>query len=361
MSKKIVLFVSGLHGGGAEGVCVKIANQLAHQGYDIDLLVLNLADKKRLNEVSPKVRLRSLDVGSVKLSLNSLKNYIKTVKPQIFLTFSHELSVMCIAARKLLSKKYNFKVVSRNINFLSQSVFASNHLIYGYLYRWLLRNIYVYSDYFIAQSFAMKDDMVNVLNVDSERVKVINNPCLSVSLDDCRSQRVNEVVCIGRLEKQKRFDRAIISFYFCHKVNPAIHLSIYGEGSLKNRLVDLVNRLGLQDHVTFPGFVSDLSSVYKPGTITLLSSDYEGFPNVLVESISHGVPVVSVDCTSGPSEIVEGGVNGFLSYKTNVMALAESLRLGLEKQWDIREVKNSSDKFSIERVVHEYEEVLNKF
>ncbi|MFA0087069.1 glycosyltransferase [Vibrio sp. 10N.261.51.F12] len=361
MNKKIVFFVSGLHGGGAEGVCIKIANQLALQGYDIDLLVLNLKNKQRLNEVSPKVSLLSLDVSSVKFSLISLNNYIKKVKPHIFLTFSHELSVMCIIARKLLGKKYCFKVISRNINFLSQSVFASNHIIYGYLYRWLLKRVYVHSDYFIAQSFAMKDDMVQVLNIHTERVKVINNPCSKVSLSEYQTQRIHEVVCIGRLEKQKRFDRAIISFYFCHKGNPDIHLTIYGEGSLKNKLVNLVNKLGLQDYVTFPGFVNDLGSVYKPGAITLLSSDYEGFPNVLVESISYGVPVVSVDCASGPSEIVDNGVNGFLSHKTSVVALAECLRLGIAKHWDIPDVKHSSDKFVIERVVYAYEEVLNRF
>ena len=361
MNKKLVLFVSGLHGGGAEGVCVKIANQLAFKGYDIDLLVLNFNDKKRLSEVSSKVNLINLGVSSVKLSLPSLRKYIKGRKPQIFITFSHELSVACIVARKILGKRYNFSVISRNINFLSKSVFASNHIVYGYLYRWLLMRVYIHSDYFIAQSIAMKDDMVQILNIPNKKVRVINNPCSKVKLNNYRNQQVKEVICIGRLEKQKRFDRAIISFYFYHKTNPDIKMTIYGEGRLKQELINLVHKLDLQDSVSFLGFVNDLCKVYRPGAITLLSSDYEGFPNVLVESISYGIPVVSVDCTSGPSEIIENNVNGFLSHKTNIVALVEILRLGVLKNWDVLEVKQSSERFSIERIAHEYEEVISDF
>ena len=39
---KITLFVSSLAGGGAEGVCVNVANGLAKNGWDVDLIVLHL-------------------------------------------------------------------------------------------------------------------------------------------------------------------------------------------------------------------------------------------------------------------------------------------------------------------------------
>lgn len=41
-SKRITFLISSLSGGGAKGVCVKIANGLAEQGWQVDLVVLHL-------------------------------------------------------------------------------------------------------------------------------------------------------------------------------------------------------------------------------------------------------------------------------------------------------------------------------
>ena len=40
--KKIVLLSSSLAGGGAEKVCVSIANSFVDKGWEVDLLILNL-------------------------------------------------------------------------------------------------------------------------------------------------------------------------------------------------------------------------------------------------------------------------------------------------------------------------------
>ena len=80
---KITLFVSSLAGGGAEGVCVNVANGLAKNGWDVDLIVLHLKNaiqddltKSELNEgmnrflsMYPKV-----DVLALNLLVESVVN-----------------------------------------------------------------------------------------------------------------------------------------------------------------------------------------------------------------------------------------------------------------------------------------------
>ena len=43
-----------------------------------------------------------------------------------------------------------------------------------------------------------------------------------------------------------------------------------------------------------------------------MTSRYEGLPLVLLEAQQYNLPIVSFSCPTGPNEIVEDGVNGYL-------------------------------------------------
>jgi glycosyltransferase involved in cell wall biosynthesis len=43
-----------------------------------------------------------------------------------------------------------------------------------------------------------------------------------------------------------------------------------------------------------------------------LSSRFEGLPIVLLDSQALGLPCVFFNCPTGPAEVIENGVNGFL-------------------------------------------------
>lgn len=54
----------------------------------------------------------------------------------------------------------------------------------------------------------------------------------------------------------------------------------------------------------------------------LLSSDYEGFPLVLLEALACQTPVISVDCPTGPSEILTGALAPWLVPLDSIEAFA---------------------------------------
>jgi hypothetical protein len=65
-NKTFFLFIHSLAGGGAEGVCVTIANYLIERGFHVVLIMVNLDNAVRKNELDQKIKLIILDKKNVR-------------------------------------------------------------------------------------------------------------------------------------------------------------------------------------------------------------------------------------------------------------------------------------------------------
>ena len=84
------------------------------------------------------------------------------------------------------------------------------------------------------------------------------------------------------------------------------------DGNLYEQLNNKIVSHGLQDYVKILPPVRNVERYYKSASLFMLTSHSEGFGMVLLEAISFGLPCISYDCPSGPRDIVEDGVNGYL-------------------------------------------------
>lgn len=87
----------------------------------------------------------------------------------------------------------------------------------------------------------------------------------------------------------------------------------------------LRRELLLDDRVQFVGQTPDVVSWMAHAGLVVQPSRFEGFPNVVLESMGLGAAVISADCPSGPSELIEDGVNGRLVAVDDVEALAAAM------------------------------------
>ena len=94
--------------------------------------------------------------------------------------------------------------------------------------------------------------------------------------------------------------------------------------AFRRRLPLLAAELGVADAVEFVGETEDLRSVFESLDVLLVPSWEEPFGRVVVEGMAAGVPVVAT-AVGGPAEIVEDGVNGFLSPPRDPQAWVEPL------------------------------------
>lgn len=360
-NKKITFLISSLAGGGAEGVCVNIANALAKDDWQVDLVVLNLKNEAYKERVSSKVNLINLNVSNARYSFVPIKKYLKENKVEKVLVFNYELAVILVLIRKLSFMK--FKIIARNISVATAKRKQAKGIWRKYISQNLINIFYSKVDLVINQAKSMEEDLIGLYPSFKGKTTVIYNPInqniekFVSSFDFGSLKKESYLLCVGRLEEVKAFHYAIKAFSLIKTEFPDLRLKILGQGSLEEELKDLVRKLNLQDRVDFEGFQKDTISYYLGAKATLLTSLYEGFPNVLIESIALGTPIVAFNAPGGTKEIINDE-NGFLVDYQNIDDLVEKINLTLKKEWDSSLIIDSSKKYQLKEILKQW---MNKF
>ena len=121
----------------------------------------------------------------------------------------------------------------------------------------------------------------------------------------------------GRLNRQKAQHLFLHLGNILREGGLDCHLVLAGTGELEGKLRELARRLGLEGHVTFTGFLDDLSPFWRTVDIFVLPSLWEGFGFVLLEAMLARKPVVAFGISNIP-ELVQHGHNGLLFPLTDV-------------------------------------------
>jgi glycosyltransferase involved in cell wall biosynthesis len=120
------------------------------------------------------------------------------------------------------------------------------------------------------------------------------------------------VLFVGRLIPNKKFEDLIKAFYFYQKYfNPESRLILAGDHRGLERylsaVLDLIGRLGLRDvHLTGHVDFAELLAFYELADVYLSLSEHEGFGVPLLEAFHKNVPVVGFDA-GAVGETMNGG------------------------------------------------------
>ena len=366
-NKKITILISSLSGGGAEGVSVNVANSFAEDGWEVDLVVLNLVNATYIDRVSKKVNLVVLNTANARYATLPLLKYIREKKPIILFVFNYELTALLVILRNLL--RFKVKIITRNMNTFSRMYNMSKEksLWIRVVVRFLIDRFYRKADYIVNQSHAMREDLIAVHPQLKENSNVIYNPVAKHIEDYAKShdltniKKHNYLLCVGRLEKQKGFSYAIKAFSDLASEFPDLRLKIVGKGRLEKELKKNAIEYGVEDRVDFEGFQKDMIPYYLNAKATVLTSLYEGYPNVLIESITLRTPVVAFDCPSGPSEIIKDGINGYLVKYEDSKDLKTKLLSVLSNELKISGTNISIKHNEVKQAYNHYKKMITSF
>jgi UDP-D-galactose:(glucosyl)LPS alpha-1,6-D-galactosyltransferase len=133
---------------------------------------------------------------------------------------------------------------------------------------------------------------------------------------------------VGRLMlgRQKRTDDLLRALA---QVEGDWQLDLVGGGEAESDLSELKalgEQLGLSDRLHWLGRQEAPWRVTQTADVLVLCSSFEGFPLVLIEAMARGIPCISSDCSSGPSDIVRPGENGWLYAVGDIDALSGTIQ-----------------------------------
>lgn len=169
-------------------------------------------------------------------------------------------------------------------------------------------------------------------------------------------------VSFGRLADIKRFDLMIEIFSIIHRKYPNSQLYIYGEGTKREELLTLINKLNLESAVALKGSTREVYRNLVKADIYLMTSKQEGFPNALCEAIAVGIPSVSFKCHNGLSEIVNNGENGFLIEEGNIEEFCSAIDLLVSNNELYSRISENSkkivEKYNINEVLKLWDEYI---
>lgn len=311
-NKKILFIVPALSGGGAERVSAELCNYFHLKGLRVSILETEV--HKSTYNICPDVACYSLGChGTTRrmqiIRLLKLKNFLYRKTPDILIALGYPYNYLNLIG---LRKKFKMVLSERNYPkvFYTKKEFR------------LVEKLYSEAEKVVFQT----PDAMNCFNADIQRkAAIIPNPLNPIMAQ--RKKATRRIVSCGRLCYQKNFSLLIEAFSLFRKENHLdFYLDIYGDGDLKEELMQKTVNLGVSDCVRFFPFSDSIHEEIADAAVYVSSSDYEGIQNTLLEAMAMGIPCVATDCLGGgASFLMEGGKRGSLVPRGNAIELAKAI------------------------------------
>lgn len=348
---KILFVISSLSHGGAERVLVNIANHLSLKH---EVIIATFANTPSFYPLDKNVKHITLDLMKpsrtiIETFLNTFKRLrilsrtIKTVNPDVIISFMIHTNILSILAAKLTTRKI---IIAERVAYS----FYTNCLTLM-----VRRVIYPWCDYLVTQTLHDAKNYNFVQNVTT-----IYNPIVIPSLP-LENQKEKIILAVGRLDKQKGFDKLIKAYSSLPKND--WKLWIVGEGQERSSLEKQISELKMQN-IKLMGVQKNIFDYYSRASIFVLSSEKEGFPNALLEAMSFGCACISFDCPYGPREIITDKINGILIKNQNVEQLAQAIHTLINdtsiRQTISKEAIKVRQKYAIKHILEKWEEIIEE-
>ncbi len=273
---------------------------------------------------------------------------------------------------KLMRKKIIAKVAGAKMDIEAGS-FKGKYLLLGNIFIKILKRV----DAFIAISSEIKGDLIKD-GFDEQRISEISNfireedfypvkdregiKSLKDKLGVGSEKKI--ITFSGRLVQRKRVDVLLNAVAEVLKVRKDVQVIILGQGEVEGTLKSMASELGIQGHVSFKSFVSNILDYLQITDIFVFPSEKEGMPNSLLEAMACRLPVISTR-VGGVMDVVKDRENGLVVKPGNADELKDAILTLLEDRHLSESIAESAyqtirEGYYIDKVVDRYVSLYRK-
>lgn len=365
MEKKKVAII--LHGLGANGIDTLFANLSKQWDYDNFEFTYFLAvdeDAKQFWEQTVKengvrvIHLHDLDkkriLGWPKSLLNALKKYGPFDAIHVNMDMLNGINLLIAKFAGIKTRVCHAHV-------------SSNKIAHGRI-KQVIKNLYLVImkqmiRLFATQKVACSDLAGNYFYGENNYTLLYNGINLEQYRDkqvasDILPERDNSLlfVTVGRMNKQKNplFIVDLIK-EICER-KPNSKMLWVGGGELENQIKEKVDKLGIQDKISFLGIRNDVSSILQTCDYFLLPSLYEGLSLALAEAQAAGLDCFVSDTVSRLSDC---GKCKFISLDKSAAEWADEIITYINSGEHMKTIEAQMNKFDIRCMARSLEDMYS--
>lgn len=360
--KKICFFSGDItRNGGTEKVSVLIANELKRQrNYEIFFLSLTEQKKELFFSLEQGIEHFSLGDKWIRpgpeylLVIRKLRRFLKEHPMDILIDIDIVLDILSLPA----SKGMKIKVISwEHFNCeYEQSI----------LYRrFILKYSVKRTDYIVTLTEEDKLCYQNTFG-RSENIRAIYNPMEDLQEKQLNQSQKNEkwIITVGRLIRRKGIDYLAQIAVCVLKKHKDWKWILLGDGEERALLEKVISENQLENQLILKGNVTNVADYLSKSAIFVMTSRVEGLPMCLLEAKTNRLPCISFCIRTGPEEIIEDGINGYLIPPFDCKAMAEKIELLIENETLRKEFCTNAcqniEKFQMTQIIKNWNEVIEQ-
>jgi GalNAc-alpha-(1->4)-GalNAc-alpha-(1->3)-diNAcBac-PP-undecaprenol alpha-1,4-N-acetyl-D-galactosaminyltransferase len=327
-STRITQVIGGLGGGGAERVCVNLANAWAGGGRAVT--VVTKSEEASIFPLDARVQRRAFgraradsiatvlrtldDVGCSDLldnaaAISLMRDTIVATEPDVVVSHMDITNVRVLAALR-----------GSGIPVIACEHTDATRVPGG---RWTHARDVLYRE--AAAVVATHPAIAEFLARRGAPAVAIANPLVAPAARDVKQSARRRLVALTRFSVEKRPEMIVRAFEKIAAAHPQWDLEIYGEGPLRHSVRRVVDELSLRGRIHLRGFADDAYDVLLGADLFVSASCVEGFGNAIWEALACGVPVVAMECGAPVRSLLRDGVDGILVGTESTTALAKAL------------------------------------
>ena len=330
MNKCYIIIYSIKKTGGTERAAINLANILSNLGVDVKMISI-LTDKtaEPYYDLNKSVDIYHLGMESISNGWSKLSWFINLYKK----------------LKKIIDKKSTIIGTGHNINAIV-SLFRINGIIVigcEHIQKEMIpksSQILMRLSYpFLSRLVVLSETAKNKYLSYNKHLSVIPNS-LPFDIQNKRESGHCSIIMVGRIDKNKGYERAMPIFEYLKKNYPNWHINIYGDGEDKDKVNSILVTKGLCNvKICMP--VKDIVNKYMDSDLMMMTSYSEAMPMVILEANSCGLPVVAYSC-EGTRELIKDGYNGYIVDGDNIEEFCNRLDLLIKDKNKMDEMSQNS-------------------